>query len=165
MTGFSYVTSAFMNRASPVEPNIKRSSVNTYQPMPESINDSRHLELPSLATSLNIKQGLYDSVSRTWTLDQQNAFQIKEAATPIFYSHNKKGLFDQLAELKGGELLIVTTAVGERLNFRYVSYKTLDPEDAWILNEITKDQVILFTCTGLFFEARNIFYFQYEGQG
>jgi sortase (surface protein transpeptidase) len=121
------------------------------------------LLLPAINVDLGVIKGYYNAETRQWTLDNTHAFYMQGSATPLFYGHNRVGVFENLNKLQPGETLLITNSEGRQLRFAYKGYKVVKPEDSWLLQEKNPETVMVMSCTGIFYESRQVLYFAYEG--
>lgn len=145
-------------------PKVEASATTAKPDKPMALGKPIALSIDKINTSLAIRQGGVNPATNQWILDEKNAFYISDSATPVFYGHNKKGVFDKLSKLQGEENLLIDTSDGRRLEYKFYESRQIAPSDASILAEKHVDTVILLTCSGAFYEFRQALYFTYVGE-
>lgn len=66
----------------------------------------------------------------------------------IIYGHNKKGIFRELHQLQGEELIILTDQTGRETTYQVKEIITVDPSQTEYLAATEEDILTLYTCTG-----------------
>ena len=118
------------------------------------------LSLPRLGISLQIKEGAY--AAGRWTLDNVHAFYAR-ANTPLIYGHAIREVFLGLHNATKNELLYITNDKSQKLAFRLTTTRVVTPSTIALLNEKKARTLFLLTCTGPYFESRQVFEFSYIG--
>jgi LPXTG-site transpeptidase (sortase) family protein len=118
----------------------------------------RLIQIPRLQRTLIVQNGIYNPKQQTWTLDNQHAFFIAEAHTPLVYGHATPSVFGSLHNLQPGDELLVDSDSG-RQAFFLADSRVIAPEDVSILQEKHDRSILLMTCNGLFSETREVFRF------
>lgn len=136
-----------------------------------TLQDPVRLSLPRLNINLDIKPGVYNAQSKTWTLDRTNAFAMTPwqqggqtfPATPVIYGHDIPAVFMHLNGVATDELLMVTQANGKTYTLKYVGDVKVRPHDDSVLRTYQANTILLMTCTGTHFEERRILRFTVVG--
>jgi LPXTG-site transpeptidase (sortase) family protein len=124
------------------------------------------IQIPSVGIDLKVIPGYYYKQSNSWTLTL-NAAQWgtmtakannKEGATFI-YAHYREGIFLTLPKIKPGEKAIVTAEIGYRFIYEFKASTIVSPSDGSILNYRGKPILVLQTCTGIWYQNRQLFKF------
>ncbi|HET6924856.1 MAG TPA: sortase [Candidatus Saccharimonadales bacterium] len=128
------------------------------------------LQIPSLGMDLPIINGTYSKTTRTWTLTTNKVQYAVNTALPndttgdtFLYGHYRPEVFARLHLIKPGATVTVTTDNGHIFTYTYTGYKVIDPSDTSIFQYQGKPELTIQTCTGLFFEHRQLFHFNYDG--
>lgn len=66
----------------------------------------------------------------------------------IIYGHNKKGVFKELHQLQGEELIMLTDQAGKKTSYQVKEIITVDPSQTGYLAATEEDILTLYTCTG-----------------
>lgn len=124
------------------------------------------LEIPSLGVTLPVVDGVYDSKSQTWSLSKDKAHYA--LMTPLannrdgntfVYGHNRKGVFASLHKIAPGAELILTTDNGHRFVYAFRSEYETDPYDSSLFNYTGPAILTVQTCSGLWYQNRQLFTF------
>lgn len=161
MTGTFFVYGSLENTSFQ---EVEASAMEVRPEEPLDIGQPVTLLIDKINMALSIREGGINQSTNQWILDDDNVFYIRNSATPILYGHNKKGVFDQLSKLEGGEPLLVTTSDGRVLEFIFSASRQIEPSDKSILSERNDKTIILLTCSGAFYEFRQALYFRYIGE-
>lgn len=130
----------------------------------------KHISLPRLGISLDIKPGYYNKASQTWTLSNTNAHFAtvtapanNQSGNTFIYGHNKETVFKNLSNIKPGDTAIITTT--NNLTFTYVfsGQRTTNPNDVSLFAYTGKPILTLQTCSGVFYQNRQLFTFNFTG--
>lgn len=125
------------------------------------------LQIERLGSSFEVRTGEYDSAKQTWTLDTQHVFWANlsmpansERGTTLLYAHAEPDLFGKLPELQISDVVTVTTDSGYTLRYKLVGGQTVNPDDsAFLLERTGAPRLMLQTCTGMWWEKRQLFAF------
>lgn len=129
------------------------------------------LSVPSVGIDIQVTPGVYNDQTRQWTLTADKAQFAVNTARPnnqsgntFIYGHYRKGVFSTLHKLTPGSKAIVTTDNGKTFTYVLERTKIVTPDQT---DEVFGYQgapiLTLQTCTGLFFENRQLFFFSLEG--
>ena len=148
-------------------PILKEEKLTTIKD--EEIKDygkPTNIIIDSLDINLEIKEGMYDDTSQSWTLDNGSAYWANltdsihsSYSSSVIYAHNQENEFLRTKDLKEGDRIRILTDQGEDLIFIYQYDKIVDPKDSSVLfekNDIS--QIILITCHGIFSQNRRAMY-------
>lgn len=128
-----------------------------------------NLTLPSLHLSLSVISGVYDPISKSWTLTN-NKVQYATITPPpnnangntFIYGHALWNLFASLPSIKPGAQAVITTDNGHTFTYTFVSSRVTDPSDTSLFNYTGAPILTLQTCTGLFYQYRQLFTFRLD---
>ena len=126
-----------------------------------------NLQIPSLGTDLPIIPGVYDAHTQKWTLTTDKVQYATmtpepntESGNTFLYGHYRKNVFANLHTIKPGAEAIVKTDNGHTFYYRLNGVKVVTPEEsAAVLGYQGKPIMTIQTCTGIFFQNRQLFYF------
>jgi LPXTG-site transpeptidase (sortase) family protein len=126
------------------------------------------IEVERLDISLPVEKGVYNALTKEWSLSHTAAFFATVSDTPndhrgstFIYGHNHQSVFARLADIRPGDEVKVTTANGYAFTYEYSRDAIIRPDMTDVLYEDPETpQLVLMTCEGLFSEARRIMYFQ-----
>lgn len=124
--------------------------------------------VPSLSLEVNIEDGNYDQINKSWNVSNNNAQFISISDTPnpntgntVIYAHNTKNLFGQTTKLDTGDKVYLLTEYSNLLEYEYVGFKLVNPSDVSVLENSSKPKLTLITCSGIFNEKRRIMEFDF----
>ena len=123
--------------------------------------------IPSLSIDIAVTDGYYDSNNQTWTLTKDKAqYAVMTpqanniAGNTFIYGHNRKEVFAKLSKIKVGEKVTVYTDSGHEFTYSYLSSKETDPTDSSLFSYQGPPILTLQTCSGIFFQNRQLFTFR-----
>ena len=125
------------------------------------------LSIPSLDINLQITPGVYNAKTRQWTLTTDKVQYAVMTPQPnnqggntFLYGHYRKGVFATLHNIKPGSEAIITTSNGKTFTYVLESSRVVSPEDSQgIFDYQGKPILTIQTCTGAFFQNRQLFTF------
>lgn len=127
------------------------------------------IDLPSVGISLPVIPGEYNPASKSWTLTKDKAqwgtitAKLNNKADATFiYAHNRKNVFYTLPKIKAGEEAIVTAGNGYKFSYKFVGSHITKPEDTSIFSYRGKPVLVLQTCTGVWYQDRQLFIFDFQ---
>lgn len=129
------------------------------------------ITLPDIGIDLPITPGIYDPYTKTWTLDEQHVFantltsdgtisNDTSQAPLLLYGHNLDTVLGKTKNIQPGQILSITTADNERLDYVYIRDMTFEPNDTSILDYVGPEDVMVMTCTGAWDEKRRVMFFE-----
>lgn len=127
------------------------------------------LLIPSLNIDLTISDGAYDPLSRTWTLSKDYAHYALMTTQPnttsgntLIYGHNTAEVFAALPRITQGSEAKVITDNGFIFTYIYTENTAVKPEDTEVLYYSGVPRLTLQTCSGIFNQNRQLFYFNFS---
>lgn len=151
---------------------VKSIAVAPMQPAPvvqaAAKGKPRYISVASVNIALPVKDGVYSTSTGEWTLDDEHAFYgvstslaNSDSGNTFVYGHNSRAVFGSLPKLQPGDTAVITTDTGYEFTYKFVTSETVKPTDTIVL-EYRGDtpRLTLQTCTGIWGEARHIFYFE-----
>jgi LPXTG-site transpeptidase (sortase) family protein len=128
----------------------------------------KRIQIPSVGIDLKIIPGYYNPKDQSWTLSLNDAQwgamtsrpNNKEGLTFI-YAHYRKNVFYTLPHVTPGSAAIVTTQNGHVFTYRYRGSTIVKPQNTNILKYKGKPILLLQTCSGVWYENRQLFIFDY----
>jgi LPXTG-site transpeptidase (sortase) family protein len=128
------------------------------------------LEIPSLKLNLAIIPGTYDAKTQTWTLTKDKVQYAAMTPPPntemgntFLYGHYRSNVFASLHKIPADGEAIVTTDNGHTFYYKLANTKVVKPTDsAGIFDYQGKPILTIQTCTGAFFQNRQLFTFDLE---
>ena len=125
-----------------------------------------HISIPSVNIDLTVIPGYYNPKDNSWTLTLNNAQWGTMTAKPnnksgltYIYGHYRVHVFYTLPRVKPGDLATVTTDNGHTFTYKYVSNVVVTPQDTSLLTYQGKPVLLLQTCTGAWYQYRQLFLF------
>lgn len=151
--------------------SIQQPAIKPYSAPHNSVSGKPvSLDIPSLQINLPVIDGRYDASTHGWTLTSDSAQYFVDSARPnnvggktFIYGHYRKNVFSDLHNIRPGAALSLDTDNGYRFNYKFESSFTTSPSDLSVLDNTKKPVLYVQTCTGLFFQHRQIFSFKYVG--
>lgn len=127
-----------------------------------------NISIPSLEINLPVIPGYYDKQTQTWTLtinDVQYATMTpqpnNQGGDTFLYGHYRPNIFATLHDIHSGAKAMVTTANHHMFYYQLASVRVVNPNDSSsIFNYKGKPILTVQTCTGLFFQNRQLFTFE-----
>jgi LPXTG-site transpeptidase (sortase) family protein len=127
------------------------------------------LNIPSLKTSLKIADGVYNEQTGEWSLSTDKAHYALPTSQPnnktgntLIYGHYRWNVFASLHKIQPGAKVVVTTKNGYKFTYTFKSSEVVPPHDISIFEYQGKPRLTLQTCTGVYFENRQMFYFDFD---
>ena len=128
------------------------------------------LDLPSLGLSLQVIDGYFNSQTRTWTLTTdkvQYATITPEpnnaAGNTFIYGHYRREVFANLHKIAVGDVAVIRTSNDHLFTYRFRSSRVTNPNDVALFSYQGPPILTLQTCTGLFYQNRQLFTFDLIG--
>jgi LPXTG-site transpeptidase (sortase) family protein len=133
---------------------------------PEISGRPVHITIPSQDIDLSVIPGYYYPSNKSWTLSLNNA-QYATMTAPannksgdtFIYAHNRRGVFLNLPKVQPGDIAQVTTNNGHVFIYKFSASTVTTPEDTSLFNYKGKPVLVLQTCTGLWYQNRQLFTF------
>lgn len=142
---------------------------NTQSTLPKSDyiqGQPSELILPSLDISLPVISGVYNPQTKQWTLSLDKVQYAAMTPPPnnatgntFIYGHYRKGVLASLHTIQMGALAVVKTQNGHSFYYQLSSVRTTNPEDSSVFNYQGAPILTIQTCTGLFYQQRQLFTF------
>lgn len=127
------------------------------------------IDIPSLSISLNVVPGYYYSSNKSWTLSLNNAHYAvisapanDKSGSTFIYAHYRKGVFLNLPKIQPGAIAQITTGNGHVFTYTFRASTVTNPEDTRIFDYQGKPILILQTCSGIWYQNRQLFTFDLE---
>ncbi|HET8708704.1 MAG TPA: class F sortase [Candidatus Saccharimonadales bacterium] len=132
--------------------------------------DPVSIQIPSLGTDLKVTPGVYDAQTQQWTLTLDKVQYAtmtpkpnNESGNTFMYGHYRRNVFANLHTIKMGAQAVVKTSNGHTFYYHLTGAKVVNPQDsAEVFNYRGKPMLTVQTCTGLFFQNRQLFFFQFD---
>jgi sortase (surface protein transpeptidase) len=128
------------------------------------------ISIPSLNINLQIIDGFYNKSSRQWTLTLDKAQFAPITPEPnniagntFIYGHYRREVFAYLHNIKPGGKAIVTTDNGYKFIYRFNQTYATSPDDSSIFNYKGAPILTVQTCSGTWFQNRQMYLFEYVG--
>jgi LPXTG-site transpeptidase (sortase) family protein len=127
------------------------------------------IQIPALHIDLQVAEGRYNKQTNSWTLSNDKAHYAVN--TPLannaegntfIYGHNRKAVFSTLNRIKAGDEAIVTTDNGHRFTYKFRSAYETNPTDNSLFDYKGAPILTVQTCSGLWYQNRQLFTFNFE---
>jgi LPXTG-site transpeptidase (sortase) family protein len=126
--------------------------------------------IPSLNINLQVIPGNYNPNTGTWTLSLDKAQFAElsvqpnnESGNTFIYGHYRREVFAYLHLIKPGAQALISTNNGYTFSYSFQNTEALDPTNTSIFTYQGSPRLTLQTCSGSFFQHRQMYYFQYNG--
>lgn len=124
------------------------------------------IAVPAVNINLKIIPGYYDPASQSWNLSLTDAQWGVMTARPnnksgntFIYAHARKNVFLDLPKVKPGDEAIVSSDNGHTFTYRFISSVETAPTDTSLFDYKGKPILVLQTCSGLWYQYRQLFTF------
>ncbi len=123
--------------------------------------------IPAVNIDVQIEDGIYYPRSKTWSLSLTKAEYALMTPEPnnqggntFIYGHNRKEVFNRLPGLPIGQEVTVYTDNNHVFTYKYRSHYETNPNDSGFLtNQQGPPTLTLQTCTGIWYQNRNLMTF------
>lgn len=165
-----YVRSANANIQASPAPNAQHITVN--KPLAPTVTQGKPVSLliESVGISNPVIEGVFNYNTQEWTLTKdkvQFATMTRqpnnERGLTFMYGHARREVFSKLLRIKNGAIATVTTSNGYTFSYRYTGSATYKPTEITVFSYDGPPILVLQTCTGLFYENRRLFSFEFVG--
>jgi LPXTG-site transpeptidase (sortase) family protein len=127
------------------------------------------IQIPALHIDLQVADGRYNAEDHSWTLSKDKAqyalntpLANNSEGNTFIYGHNRKQVFSTLNRIKPGDRAIVTTDNGHRFTYTFrMAYET-NPSDDSLFQYKGAPILTVQTCSGLWYQNRQLFTFNFE---
>lgn len=127
------------------------------------------LIIPAIAKDLPVLEGAYNPKSQTWTLGAKTAhfalpsmFANNIRGKTLIYGHYNPDVFYRLKNLQPGAIAEVQTDNGHTFTYSLEYSEELKPDDVSVFQYQGAPTLALQTCSGSFYEFRQIFHFRLQ---
>lgn len=128
------------------------------------------LVIPTLNIDIAIIDGVYDAVSKTWTLSNDKAQYAmmtpqpnNQAGNTFIYGHAKPAVFAKLPKLELGAKVMLYSENGHVFTYIYRSAYETSPNDSSLFDYQGAPILTLQTCSGLWSQNRFLMTFDLVG--
>lgn len=159
-------SAAAVNKAlhSPADSGLAPNAADTLSGTPT------HIDIPAVGINLDVIPGYYYPATKSWTLslsDAQYAANTKPAnntgGATFIYAHNRRGVFMSLPDITKGALAKITTSNGHVFSYAYRTSVVTTPDNTSIFAYQGKPILVAQTCTGIWYQNRQLFIFDLVG--
>lgn len=124
------------------------------------------LSVPSVGVDLKVIPGYYNRSKNSWTLSLNDA-QYGTMTAPannkqgltFIYAHYRKGVFLTLPKVQPGATAIVKTDNGHTFTYTFRQSVVTKPTDTSLFSYQGKPILVLQTCSGAWYQNRQLFTF------
>lgn len=141
-----------------LEPSFPTQKVTTGKPI--------RLIVSSLSIDLPVDAGSYNEADQTWTLSEKHAhFALPSMnannirGNTLIYGHYNVYVFYKLKQIQPGGMAEVYTDNGHIFSYAFKTVEQLKPDDVTIFDYQSYPMLTLQTCSGSFYEYRQMFHF------
>ena len=127
------------------------------------------IEIPSLSIDLPVIDGHYNATRKTWTLSTSKAHYAVMTApandaggNTFIYGHNLPKVFRKLNRIKLEAQAIITTDNGHRFTYSFTGALETVPTDDTLFHYKGEPILTVQTCSGAWYQNRQLFTFKLE---
>jgi sortase (surface protein transpeptidase) len=153
-----------LEQAQTAKPTIAQNVVTGF-PTAISIPGPRSV----LDMNVPVIPGYYNKSNNSWTLTESSAQFAVMSAQPnnitgntYIYGHYRPEVFAYLHWITPGTIATVTTNNGYQFQYKYVGTYAVQPNDTGVLNPSKSPILTVQTCSGAFFQNRQMYIFSYQ---
>lgn len=125
------------------------------------------LQIPELGIDNVVIPGVFEEQTSRWTLTLDKVQHAVMTYPPnnvggltFMYGHNRKQVFSRLPSIAEGTIAEVKTDNGLLFRYKFTSSVVTRPEDISLFDYSGPPILVLQTCTGLFYQNRQLFRFE-----
>ena len=164
--GYNFIFTLWMNRDSHAQALINNEPSRDSAPL--VTGTPVHISIPNVNIDLKVIPGQYYPSTRSWTLSLDNAQwgvmtakANNKAGATFIYGHNRREVFNRLPKIKVGDKALVTTGKGHTFTYEFASSSVTSPDDTSLFSYRGKPVLVLQTCTGLWYQDRQLLVFNF----
>lgn len=168
LLGFEQVSAYARQPGAPVEISYEVRKNLSHHPASYVGGKPVRITIPSVGIDVPVIDGVYNYRSKTWTLTEssaQYALITPEAnnttGNTFIYAHNRHQLFGPLLSLQSGATATVYTNNGHRFIYRLNGSRVTKPSDDSLFDYQGPSMLTLQTCSGLWFQNRSLYSFDF----
>lgn len=127
------------------------------------------ISIPKLHLKSEIRLGMYDPVSKNWSISNDSAYWAQPTSVPnqiagntLIYAHNSAALFGKTQNLQKGDLVQVQNSDNQIYVYSYVSHRDVLPDNLEVFKQEPGNFLTLLTCSGTWNEQRRLMTFRFE---
>jgi LPXTG-site transpeptidase (sortase) family protein len=127
-----------------------------------------HLTISSVGIQVDVIKGYFNPKTGQWTLTTDKAQYIADSSPPnmnsgntYIYGHYRKQVFANLHKLLPGSIAEVQSTDGYIYKYKLRDTYSVSPEDTSVINQNNGPRLTLQTCTGILFQQRQIYNFEF----
>ena len=169
LAGFAPLTYFWYENRTALAESDSTPIVPAQEPVPDPTRITgkpASLSIPSLGIDLRVADGAYNTETAAWTLSNDKAHFALPSTQPnnlegntFLYGHYRRTVFAQLHKISPGAEVHLTTDNGHRFIYAYRENSTVDPTNADIFAYEGPPQLTIQTCSGTWFQNRQLFFF------
>lgn len=128
------------------------------------------IDIPSVGISQPVDPGYYDPSTGKWTLSYHAVYWASmtspvnsQTGNTFIYGHDVSQIFGNLLKAQTGDKAIVTTDNGYQFTYTLKSTVAVGPNDTSQIQQTDTPQLTLQTCSGSWYQYRQMFTFTLDG--
>ena len=171
--GMYFTVPRFMQmRQTAAVPKVARSPFEEHQQLPSSApampisGKPVRIQIPSLAIDLPITDGSYNARTKKWTLTTNKVqyavntpLANNQSGSTFLYGHNRREVFRSLLKIKLGAEATITADNGHTFTYKFTGALVTTPSDTSLFNYQGPPILTVQTCSGAFYQDRQLFTF------
>lgn len=134
---------------------------------PLIMGEPNRIVIKSLGIDLPVASGQYYADSKTWELSGDKAHfaslsvaSNNKTGNTLIYGHNNKQVFYSLNQIRPGAEVSVFTTNGKVFKYKFTTAAETSPNDSSVFNYKGPAMLTLQTCSGLWYQNRQLFAFE-----
>ncbi len=150
--------------------SLPKTTVKQNQVTGFPVNISIPGSYPAININAPINPGYYNKSNSSWNLSETAAQFVVGSSQPnniggntFIYGHYIPAVFAYLHLIKPGAIASITTSNGYIFNYRYINTYAVPPTDTSVLNNSITPVLTVQTCSGSYFQNRQMYIFSYIG--
>lgn len=162
---------AFKGVFGPDAPHLTQplAAAETNTSIPYITGNPTRLVIEGLGIDLQVAPGIYDKKTSQWSLSLDKAHFAELSSTPnnkggnsFIYGHNRKGVLNSLPSIQMNQEAKIYTDNGLIFNYTFVGAVEVSPNDTSIFNYQGEPILTIQTCSGSFYQNRQLFTFTFK---
>lgn len=150
------------------QPSVPHTNQTASAPKAATVTGSpMNISIPSLNMNLPVINGYYDKQTKEWTLTLDKVQYATITPPPnnaggntFLYGHYRPEVFARLHLIKVGATAVITTANHHTFTYQLTNIRVTNPNDDSLFNYQGPPELTVQTCTGTFFQYRQLFTFK-----
>lgn len=143
------------------------AAAKTDENVPYISGNPTRIVIEGLGIDLQVVPGVYDQTTKNWSLSLDRAHFADVTTAPnnkggnsFIYGHNRKGVLSSLSSIQMNQEAKVYADNGYIFTYMFVGAVEVSPNDTSIFNYQGEPILTIQTCSGSFYQNRQLFTFR-----